>query len=82
MPENCLDARMVTRTSSSANEDTLNAQEFTIAFVISVTETSDDPQNWIAKKGKDSIFAILHYVFPEVLKLNQYILNINRLCVA
>ncbi len=59
---------MVTsRPSCSANKDVLNAQEFAIAFVISVTETSDDHQNWIAKKGEDSIFAILHNVFPEVI---------------
>ena len=43
-----------------------NVKEFAIAFVISVTEASDEPRNWIAKNGKDSIFATLREIFPEV----------------
>ncbi len=44
------------------------AKEFAIAFVISVTEASDDRQNWIAKRGKDSIFELLRDIFPEVMQ--------------
>jgi hypothetical protein len=44
------------------------AKEFAIAFVISVTEASDDRHNWIAKRGKDSIFEILRDIFPEVMQ--------------
>ncbi len=47
-----------------------HAREFAIAFVVSVTEASDEPQNLIAKKGKDSIFEKLREIFPEVTKLN------------
>ena len=43
-----------------------NVKEFAIAFVIAVTEASDEPRNWIAKNGKDSIFATLREIFPEV----------------
>ena len=43
-----------------------NVKEFAIAFVISVTVVSDEPGNWIAKNGKDSIFATLREIFPEV----------------
>jgi hypothetical protein len=59
---------MVTTTSkhSKVNADVGDANEFAIAFVISVTEASDEPQNWIAKKGKDSVFAMLRDIFPEV----------------
>ncbi len=60
---------MVMRTVPSCrpNADVAeNAKEFAIAFVISVTTASDDPQNWIAKKGKYSIFDILRDIFPEV----------------
>ena len=42
-----------------------NAEEFSIAFAIAVTEASDDPLDWIAKKGKDSIFVLLNQIFPQ-----------------
>ena len=58
---------MVTKTTSCrAKADVEDAREFAIAFVVSVTEASDEPQNWIAKKGKDSMFATLREIFPEV----------------
>ncbi len=59
---------MVTKMAPScrANADSENAKKFAIAFVISVTETANESQNWIAKKGKDSIFAVLRDIFPEV----------------
>jgi hypothetical protein len=42
-----------------------NAKEFSIAFATAVTEASDNPQHWIAKKGGDSIFAVLNEIFPQ-----------------
>jgi hypothetical protein len=42
-----------------------NAEEFSVAFATSVTEASDNPQHWIAKKGTDSIFAVLEKIFPQ-----------------
>ncbi len=52
--------------SGRANAGVEDAKELAIAFVVSVTEVSDEQQNWIAKKGKDSIFATLREIFPEV----------------
>ncbi len=51
---------------SKVNANVGNAKEFAIAFVISVTEASYEPRNWIAKKGRDSVFAMLLEIFPEV----------------
>jgi hypothetical protein len=42
-----------------------NAEEFSIAFAIAVTEVSDDPYDCIAKKGKDSMFALLNQIFTQ-----------------
>jgi hypothetical protein len=60
-------------TPHNKDADIDRAKEFAIAFVISVTEpvaeASDDPQNWIAKNGKDSIFEILLEICPEVIRL-------------
>ncbi len=76
---------MVPRTAvaSSANDYMDNAKEFSIAFVFSVTEASDEPQNWISKRGKYSIFAVLQDIFPEVMLifLNEaraHIIKLNR----
>jgi hypothetical protein len=69
-PEGTDWARMSTLTSLSCkkNANTYGAKEFAIAFVVSVTETSDGPNNWIAKNGKDSMFSILRDIFPEVMQ--------------
>jgi hypothetical protein len=64
----CAVARMNTL-SCKKNADIDDAKEFAIAFVVSVTETSDGPNNWIAKNGKDSMFAILRDIFPEVMQV-------------
>ena len=42
-----------------------NAKEFSITFAIAVTEASENPQDLIAKKGKESIFAVLNDIFPQ-----------------
>ncbi len=42
-------------------------KDFSIAFTIAVTETSANPREWIAKNGKDSIFATLQQIYPEVI---------------
>ncbi len=42
------------------------AKEFAIAFTFAVTETMDNQREWIAKNGKDSIFALLREIYPEV----------------
>ena len=42
-----------------------DAKEYAIAFTIAVTETSDSPREFIAKNGKDSIFATLQEIYPE-----------------
>ena len=42
-----------------------NAEEFSVAFATAVTEASDNPEDWIAKKGKDCIFAVLNEIFPQ-----------------
>jgi hypothetical protein len=47
--------------------DVRSAKEFAIAFAVSVTEVSDNPNNWIAKKGKGSMFEILLDIYPEVM---------------
>ena len=44
---------------------TRSAEEFSIAFATAVTETSDNPADLIAKKKQDSIFAVMHEVFPQ-----------------
>ncbi len=41
------------------------AREFAVAFTFAVTETSGKRREWIAKKGRDSIFAMLQGIFPE-----------------
>ncbi len=46
--------------------DATNAKEFAVAFTFAVTEASDTPGEWIAKNGKESIFAMLQDVYPEV----------------
>jgi hypothetical protein len=43
-----------------------NAKEFAIAFTMSVTETSANTREWIAKNGKDSIYALLEEIYPAV----------------
>jgi hypothetical protein len=45
--------------------DIQNVEEFSVAFATAVTEPSDNSEAWIAKKGKNSIFAILNEVFPQ-----------------
>jgi hypothetical protein len=46
--------------------DSNSAKDFSIAFATAVTESSDNPTQWIAKNGDDSIFALLQRIFPEV----------------
>ncbi len=58
---------MVGAVSFAAKADVDDAKDFAVAFVVSVTEASDDRKNWIAKNGKDSMFAILRDIFPEVM---------------
>ncbi len=41
------------------------ADEFVIAFATSVTEKSVSLHDCIAKKGHDSIFAVLNEIFPQ-----------------
>jgi hypothetical protein len=50
-----------------------NVEEFSVAFATAVTEPSDNTEAWIAKKGKNSIFAILNEVLPQAswLVLNR-----------
>ncbi len=43
----------------------ISAEEFSIAFATAVTETSDNSKDLIAKKGEDSIFAVMHQIFPQ-----------------
>ena len=45
------------------------AKEFAIAFTFAVTETSTNKREWIAKNGKESIFAILQEIHPEASNL-------------
>ncbi len=66
---------MGTKTLHNKYDDIDRAKEFAISFVIyvtePVTEVSDDQQklqNWIAKRGKDSIFEILVEICPEVIR--------------
>ncbi len=54
MPENA-------RTDASRH-----AREFAIAFTFAVTEASKNRLQCIAKNGKDSIFATLKKIYPEV----------------
>jgi hypothetical protein len=42
-----------------------NAKDFAIAFTIAVTETSASRREFIAKNGKDSIFAVLQEIYPS-----------------
>ncbi len=51
--------------------DAGSAKEFAIAFTIAVTETSANAREWIAKNGKDSIFALLQEIYPEASKRHQ-----------
>ncbi len=60
--------------SCKADADVGSTKEFAIAFVVSVTEVSDNPNNWIAKKGKGSLFEILRDIYPEVM--------LNIACIA
>jgi hypothetical protein len=43
-----------------------DATRFAIAFAFAVTESSANRREWIAKNGKDSIFALLQDIYPEV----------------
>jgi hypothetical protein len=45
--------------------DIRNAEEFSIAFAIAVTEASNNPHDWIAKKGNESMFTLLNQIFPQ-----------------
>jgi hypothetical protein len=56
-------------TTSTAHSGEHYPKQFAIAFVVSVTEISDTSKNWIAKKGKDSLFAILQDIYPEVIPI-------------
>ena len=52
----------------SRRENTVNIQnveEFSVAFATAVTEPSGNPEDWITKKGKDCIFALLDEIFPQ-----------------
>ena len=43
----------------------LDAKEFSVAFATAVTEASENPDHWIAKKGENSIFSVLNDIFPQ-----------------
>jgi hypothetical protein len=49
------------------------AKEFAIAFTFAVTEVSANPREWIAKNGRDSIFAVLQEIYPEASNEQHYI---------
>ena len=50
---------------NAAEPDAISAKDFSIAFVVAVTESSG-PQDWIAKNGSNSIFSLLNRIFPQV----------------
>ncbi len=60
------DLYLMSRSDSTAR--IRNAEEFSIAFATAVTEATNNSQDWIAKKGADSIFAVLNEIFPQVIR--------------
>ncbi len=55
-----------TMRESTRTDASRHAREFAIAFTFAVTEASTDRLECIAKNGKDSIFATLKKIYPEV----------------
>ncbi len=53
-----------------------NAEEIAIAFATAVSENSDDQQDFIAKKGQDSMFAVFHEIFPQANPCSQRVKKI------
>jgi hypothetical protein len=51
---------------SSRTDASRHAKEFAVAFTFAVTEASTNRLECIAKNGKDSIFATLKKIYPEV----------------
>jgi hypothetical protein len=43
-----------------------NAKEFSVAFACAVTKPTRDQDSCIAKNGEESVFALMHRVFPMV----------------
>jgi hypothetical protein len=64
--------------SRRENTSIRNAEEFSIAFATAVTEVSDNPQDWIAKKGTDSIFAVLDEIFPQASRYSIYVSDMSQ----
>jgi hypothetical protein len=55
-----------------------DATKFAIAFTFAVTESSANRRDWIAKKGKDSIFALLQEIYPEVFQYEMALTYYTR----
>jgi hypothetical protein len=48
------------------SDDAIDAKEFAAAFARAVTEESDGGNDYIARYGQESIYALLQRVFPQV----------------
>ena len=46
------------------------SHDFASIFAQNVTETSDRLQDWVARNGQHSIFAVLQRLLPEVISLD------------
>ncbi len=54
----------------------LDAREFCTAFAHSVTDLASRQNDIIAKNGDESMFAVLHRIFPQVSKV-RHIFNLR-----
>ncbi len=58
------------------NTHRIDAEEFSMAFAIAATETSDKSDksdDLIPKKGENSIFSVLNEIFPQASPVPSFL---------
>jgi hypothetical protein len=49
-----------------------DTKPFVLAFATAVTAHSSDPSDWVARRGKESLFEALQIILPEVDCMNLW----------
>lgn len=60
--------------------DLTDIQQFSIDFAASVTESSEDESDLVAKKGEEGLFSTLEQMFPKV-RLLWFLLVCTFICL-
>ncbi len=54
---------------SLSDSPSYNEKEFVVAFACSVTTSTPNVEDLVAKNGNDGLYNVLRFILPQVIKL-------------